>query len=239
MLYWNNDFKKAIISLKNNFPHLLFKGKNEEELNTILLELLQCLNRTLQDSDLMIHDCENNGGISAVRDILRPFTRGPRHTRPTLILLKRFDRLSHDAQFALRRTMEIEQDKCRCIATCTSLTNVIQPILSRFIVIAPAFEGISKIHYNLLLPKCDTNLINQLTNIEISKAEVLVNQGINLAEVLNFLVSANDDTPTFSYRLIAKAYTLTIKNAKESLLLFLFGQLLQNYNTSQTITNTA
>lgn len=239
MLYWNNDFKKAIISLKNNFPHLLFKGKNEEELNRILLELLQCLNRTLQDSDLMIHDCENNGGISAVRDILRPFTRGPRHTRPTLILLKRFDRLSHDAQFALRRTMEIEQDKCRCIATCTSLTNVIQPILSRFIVIAPPFEGISNIHYNLLNPNCDLHIIKQLTNIGLTKAECLVNQGINLAKILNVLVSTNDNKPTFSNRLIAKAYTLSIKNAEESLLLFLFGQLLQNYNKSNTYTTIA
>ena len=179
-----------------------------------MLELLQCLNRTLQDSDLMIHDCENNGGISAVRDILRPFTRGPRHTRPTLILLKRFDRLSHDAQFALRRTMELEQDKCRCIATCTSLTNVIQPILSRFIVIAPPFEGISNIHYNLLHHKYDVNMIKQLTNIGLTKAECLVNQGINLTKILNVLVEnlTEDKTQVFGR---SEYMTPVIFNGKE------------------------
>lgn len=224
MLIWNSDLKNALVVLKNNFPHLLFKGKNEDELNTVIVEFLQCLGRALQDTDLMIHDCENSGGISSVREILRPFTRGPRHTRPTLILLKRFDRLSHDAQFALRRTMEIEQDKCRCIATSTSLTNVIQPILSRFIVVAPNQQENDKIHYNLIEPKCNSSIINQLSNIDLNKAEYLVEQGINLAEVLNFLISSVN--MEYSSRLITKAYMLSLKNAEESLLLFLFGQLL-------------
>lgn len=232
MLQWDTDFKKAIMSLKNSFPHLLFRGNNEDALYKVVQELLTCLGRSVQDTDILTHDCENNGGISAVRDILRPFTRGPRHARPTLIVLKRFDRLSHDAQFALRRTMEIDQDKCRCIATCTGLTNIIQPILSRFIVVEPPNADASETHYVLQDPRMTGSIMAQVSNIPLTKAEHFVNRGINLLEVLTFM-TAPQNSHLYPARIVASAYLLSLKNAEESLLLYLFGQKLHDFSSSQ------
>ena len=228
MLLWDASLRNAIMCLKNSFPHLLFKGDNEDVLRGVVQELLTCLGRTVQDADILTHDCENNGGISAVRDILRPFTRGPRHSRPTLILLKRFDRLSHDAQFALRRTMEIDQDKCRCVATCTSLTNVIQPILSRFIVVEPPGTTASSGRYSLRGPKMTASTMAQLPNVSLVKAEQFVNKGMNLLEVLTFM-TAPSNIHLYPARLIASAYSLSLRNAEETLLLYLFGQKLHEF----------
>jgi len=135
MLVWNEETAKALLSMGKLFPHLMFVGRHEHTLGTALREFMKRIKRSLSDSDVMVQECEANGGIATIRDVLRPFTRGPRHPRPALVVLYRFDRLSPDAQFALRRTMEIDQDKCRCLALSTSTSSIIQPLHSRFVSI--------------------------------------------------------------------------------------------------------
>jgi len=141
MLTWCDTTLQALLAMGHLFPHLMFVGPHEDELYGVLRAFLSRLGRTLSDSDVLVHECETNGGISAVRDVLRPFTRSPRHPRPTLVVLRRFDRLSPDAQFALRRTMEIDQDKCRCLAVSTTTSSVIQPLHSRFVTISCGGAG--------------------------------------------------------------------------------------------------
>lgn len=144
MLTWGPDTLAALLAMGHFFPHLMFVGPHEHELYETLYCFLGSLGRSVTDSDVLVHECETNGGISAVRDVLRPFTRSPRHQRPTLVILRRFDRLSPDAQFALRRTMEIDQDKCRCLAVSTTTASVIQPLHSRFVVISCKTEEAAK-----------------------------------------------------------------------------------------------
>lgn len=141
MLIWCDTTLQALLAMGHLFPHLMFVGPHEHELYSVLRAFLSRLGRALSDSDVLVHECETNGGISAVRDVLRPFTRSPRHPRPTLVVLRRFDRLSPDAQFALRRTMEIDQDKCRCLAVSTTTSSVIQPLHSRFVTISCGAAG--------------------------------------------------------------------------------------------------
>jgi len=135
MLVWNEETANAFLSMGKLFPHLMFVGRHEHTLSLALKEFMQHIGRSFSDGDVMVQECEANGGIATIRDVLRPFTRGPRHPRPALVVLYRFDRLSPDAQFALRRTMEIDQDKCRCLAMSTSTSSIIQPLHSRFVPI--------------------------------------------------------------------------------------------------------
>lgn len=136
MLVWNEETANAIVSMGKLFPHLMFVGRHEHTLSSALREFMKRIGRSFSDGDVMVQECEANGGIATIRDVLRPFTRGPRHPRPALVVLYRFDRLSPDAQFALRRTMEIDQDKCRCLAMSTSTSSIIQPLHSRFVPIS-------------------------------------------------------------------------------------------------------
>jgi hypothetical protein len=135
MLLWNPETIKALLSMGQLYPHLMFVGRHEHELYATLKEFITHIGRSMSDNDVLLHECETNGGISAIRDVLRPFTRSPRHPRPALVVLRHFDRLSPDAQFALRRTMEIDQDKCRCLAASTTTSAIIQPLHSRFVMI--------------------------------------------------------------------------------------------------------
>lgn len=48
-----------------------------------------------------------------------------------LVLINNADNLSNNAQYSLRRTMEIYSDKCRFIMWCKSLSKIIKPLRSR------------------------------------------------------------------------------------------------------------
>ena len=68
----------------------------------------------------------------------------------------------------------------------------------------------------------------QLPNVSLVKAEQFVNKGMNLLEVLTFM-TAPSNIHLYPARLIASAYSLSLRNAEETLLLYLFGQKLHEF----------
>lgn len=66
-----------------------------------------------------------------------------------VVLLMEVDRLSRQAQAALRRTMEKYTATCRLILCCNSASKVIEPVRSRCLgirVAAPTHEDVSHSH---------------------------------------------------------------------------------------------
>jgi len=62
-----------------------------------------------------------------------------------VIVINDVDKLTHNAQAALRRTMEKYMKRCRMILTAESLGRVIQPLRSRCLMIrisCPEYEEI-------------------------------------------------------------------------------------------------
>lgn len=231
MLVWNEETAKALLSMGKLFPHLMFVGRHEHMLTAVFQEFMKRIGRTLTDSDVMVQECEANGGIATIRDVLRPFTRGPRHPRPALVVLFRFDRLSPDAQFALRRTMEIDQDKCRCLAMSTSTSSIIQPLHSRFVSIScdpqDARAGLYSItHLN------DSGMqeewgVNELRSLGPGQAMAWVRQrGISVVAVLEWL-EREAEAGRLGWRLVVAAMVAATKVQDEAVGLLMIGDTLR------------
>lgn len=252
MLTWDDTTIDALLSMGHLFPHLMFVGSHEHELYDTLRTFLGKIDRSATDSDVLVHECETQGGIAAVREVLRPFTRSPRHPRPTLVILRRFDRLSPDAQFALRRTMEIDQDKCRCLAVATNTASIIQPLHSRFVIVgcdkaataaATAAEGAMAsedvepksqlVSYKRLMPMEPwPAAIDELAHLTAAKAMEHARGGMAACDVLRVVESwaARGEVP---WRLAVAAVLVASRAVDEAAGLYLIGMVCRNWINRQ------
>jgi replication factor C subunit 3/5 len=94
------------------------------------------------------------------------------------------DLLTFDAQQALRRTMEKYAGSCKLFLCCTSLNKIIDPVISRCMVIrlpAPSTDTLISIlknvsaredvngsdnFYKVLVEKCDRNVRRSILTLE-------------------------------------------------------------------------
>jgi len=109
----------------------------------------------------------------------------PMNTNRTykMVVLNEVDKLSKDAQHALRRTMEKYMESCRLILCCNSSSKVIEPVRSRCLSIripAPTVQEISQILLHvakkegLVLPTEFSLKIAELSERNLRKALLML-----------------------------------------------------------------
>jgi len=195
-----------------NIPNILLYGSEnsnkEEVLEQFLDKLYDKCNRV--DKILDINCAEvNQGGIKFIRNDLKFFGKTMIHNEINkTVILRNANKLTHDAQSALRRCIEIYSKNTRFIIIVDDKDKLLNPILSRFctIFIKDKYKRkqyITKNSYFIttikqLLQKKDTITQNEI----LSFVENLYYRGIHIFHLMSYLEKYKDIDLLYKYKLL-------------------------------------
>ena len=185
---------------KHKIPNIIFHGPTGSGKRTIVNEFIQKIyenNREIIKSYVMYVNCSHGKGIKFIREELKFFAKthinsNGGNTFKSIVLLNA-DKLTLDAQSALRRCIELFSHNTRFFIIAEDKYNLMKPILSRFCeiyVAEPVLNDkiINLYQYNL------NNIFNTLDikqhRVEWLKKELLksVNSKINLDDLIKFCI---------------------------------------------------
>jgi DNA polymerase III delta prime subunit len=182
----------------HKIPNLLFHGTTGSGKRTIVHDFIHKIydyDRLKIKSFVMYVNCSQGKGIKFIRDELKFFAKthinsNCGNTFKSIVLLNA-DKLTMDAQSALRRCIELFSHNTRFFIVAEDKYNLMKPILSRFCEIyvsEPIINGaiVNLYKYNL------NNVFNtkdvKTARLEVLKKELIktVNKKITLEELMAF-----------------------------------------------------
>ena len=120
---------------QNKIPHILFHGPSGSGKRTLVYKFVSDIyknDRTLIKNYTMFADCAHGKGIKFVREELKFFAKtnvNVQHFKT--IVLTNADKLTTDAQSALRRCIELFSHSTRFFIIVENKYSLLKPILSR------------------------------------------------------------------------------------------------------------
>ena len=219
-----NTRLQHFISIKK-IPHIIFHGPCGSGKHTILFNFINQLYKNDKKSmsdNVMYVNCAHTKGIRFIRDELKFFAKTNIQITDNVlfksIVLFNADKLTVDAQSALRRCIEQFSNNTRFFIIVENKDNLLKPILSRFCDIYIPYN-ISQIKYksnNLTLDKAQNCLISNnltLSNFNnfkgyytLQKTDEHMNLEINRTKKLKRLISQKKH-----YKSLEECYALSCK----------------------------
>jgi DNA polymerase III delta prime subunit len=179
MLKIHNNIKNQLNTFikYNKIPNILFHGESGCGKKTIVKQFLHQIYDGVENKHqyIMIVNCAQGRGIKFIREELKFFSKtntgSINHSLFKSIILINADKLTTDAQSALRRCIELFTTNTRFFIIIEDKTKLLKPILSRFCDIyvpLPIMNGdIVKLH--------DIYKVEQPTDLYKSK-HLMINQ---------------------------------------------------------------
>ena len=130
--------KLASFISQNKIPHILFHGPSGSGKRTLVYKFVEAIynnDKQLIKNYTMFADCAHGKGIKFIREDLKFFAKtniniqGSGHFKT--IVLTNADKLTTDAQSALRRCIELFSHNTRFFIIVENKYNLLKPILSR------------------------------------------------------------------------------------------------------------
>lgn len=117
----------------SSLPHLLFSGPSGVGKTASAIAIAREMFGEVWRSNFTELNASDERGIDVVRNKIKNFARTASLGKAAfkIIFLDEADALTHDAQSALRRTMERYTSTCRFILSCNYSSKIIEPIQSR------------------------------------------------------------------------------------------------------------
>jgi DNA polymerase III delta prime subunit len=119
---------------EGKIPNIIFHGPPNSGKKTILNAFIQNIykDKDIIQQQVMKVNCAYGKGIKFIREELKYFSKMNTHFLFKSILLLNAEKLTPDAQFALRRCIEEFSHNTRYFIVTTDKYRLIKPILSRF-----------------------------------------------------------------------------------------------------------
>lgn len=137
----------------NNVPHLLFYGPHGSGKKTLVNNYVNKIfpNYEQRRQNVMKINCALGKGIQFIREDIKQFAKSHIYSsnKFKIIMLYNADRLTVDAQSALRRCIEVFSNTTRFFVVVESKHQLLRPILSRFCDIYVYFPLVDNKSVNL------------------------------------------------------------------------------------------
>ena len=182
---------------KHKIPNLLFHGPSGSGKRSIVNEFIHKIydnDKEKIKSFIMYVNCSHGKGIKFIREELKFFAKTHINSYGgnifKSIILLNADKLTMDAQSALRRCIELFSHNTRFFIIAENKYNLMKPILSRFCEI---YVPESIINNNIVnLYQYNLNEVFKINDIKIKKIQLLkqelskiINKNITLTELIS------------------------------------------------------
>ena len=235
--------------LNNNTPNIILYGPHNSGKKYILYKFLHNLYKNDDEFNkyTMVINCSFGKGIKYIKNEVKMFSKIiiPKYIQFKSIIFINGDKLTDDAQSALRRCIEEYSKSTRFFIVLNKISNLLKPIISRFVKIYIPKNDIYKLENNILeldnynmnkktvLKTKLNNLISNKDNLEISKiyevSKNLYNLGYSSNDIINFINESNKrDLYLFKINIIFNIIKNDIMNELLTMNYILF--LLLRYN---------
>jgi|TARA_Y100000992_G_scaffold269932_1_gene209958 DNA polymerase III delta prime subunit len=170
-------------------PNIIFHGPSGSGKRSIVNNFINTIyknNSDLKKSHVMYVDCGHGKGIKFIRDELKFFAKTNILNSSEIIksiILLNADKLTIDAQSALRRCIELFSNTTRFFIIIEDKSKLLRPILSRFSEIFIGLPIINGVEVNL--HKYNINNIIDTKNYDNKRAIYLKNKINKLSKTLN------------------------------------------------------
>lgn len=250
----NNDNDSDIINkldtlcATDNIPNIIFHGENLTGKKTYLNYLLNKIYKSTKNFNkyiLVINCSHGKGNIKFIRENLKFFANtiiSSEFSFKSIILLNA-DKLTIDAQTALRRCIEIYNHSSRFFIIVDNKDKIIKPILSRFSCIycnkkinyLLKYDRINNNNYDYTAKKLaylnkyiDVEVINKDTSLTsndkiihiINLSNKLYNNGYSGNLIIEYIKNKLPDTENkYKFLMLIEIFKKELKN-EESIILF-------------------
>ena len=230
----SNNLNKDLLNFieSNTIPNIIFYGDNITSKKTIMYLFLKAIyknNDNIIKNSLIINCSYGKGNIKFIRDNLKYFANSSTmNNHFKSIVLLNADKLTIDAQSALRRCIELYNHDTRFFIIVEDKNKILKPILSRF----SEFYCNKKINLLKIYPKvfnyCQKKylLLSKLLKVNTDEiyinilAKKLYNSGFSANLLIEFIENKiENNSNKFKFLIIIENYKKYIKS-EEILILF-------------------
>lgn len=225
--------------INNNIPHIIFYGPNGSGKKHLVNYLIDNFYKNKEDKKkyTLYLNCSHDKGIKFIRNELKYFSKSNLYNKKKLlfksVILFNADKLTNDAQSALRRSIEKFSNTTRFFIIIKNISNLLKPIISRFCNInVPLYNNTNlyKIKHNIVKKK-KNNIKKLLKNINIDNINDKINdlylKGVSSIDIIDYINSLPNTNKKYRFLIYYNKIKKNIKNEKLLLFYVLFNFLIR------------